>query len=95
MRVLTCWHIEITWCFPVSFVYDRRRGSGGDLISDSNVRARELQQQRREIEIEESLELVIAVHESDFEFDVIDETELFGFVRIRHDSCLSLGWGSI
>lgn len=76
-------------------VANRGSESGGDLVSDSNMRARELQQQRREVEIEESLELVVAVHESDFEFDVIDETELFGFVRIRHDSCLSLGWGSI
>lgn len=57
-----------------------------DLIPDSNVRACELQEQRREIEIEESLEFVVAVDESDFEFNVIDKTELFGFIGIRHNS---------
>lgn len=57
-----------------------------DLVPDSNVRACELQEQRREIEIEESLELVVAVDESDFEFNVIDKTELFGFIGIRHNS---------
>lgn len=54
--------------------------------------ARKLQDQWWEVEIEESLELVVAIRESDFEFDVINEAELFGFVGIRHNGsvCLSV-----
>ena len=51
-----------------------------NFVSDSFVWRGKLQEQRRKVKIEQLVELRIGLGHGEFELDIVDEPELFGFV---------------
>jgi hypothetical protein len=101
MRVLTCWQMDMTYREPPLAVFEKaasrwhglQSNAVSDLVSHGYTVRAEFEQKRCEVELQQILEFLVRIRQSDPHLDLPDQSQLSSLwsLRRRHFGAVGAG----